>query len=344
MLRVGIAGIGSMGRVHLDRYCLLMQEGAPVSVTAIFDINKDNYLKAVEAHSDLKNQINYYDDFAKMIDYENLDAVDIVLPDYLHCECSCYALLHGVHVLCEKPMALSAEDTDKMLQVSQKTGNFLMIAHCCRYMEENKILKNFVESGELGLLRMANFYRMSSSPVRHSLQNWYLDQNKSGGCIMDMHIHDIDLAQWIFGMPEAISALGLIVSENAGIDCISAQYRYPGFVVHLTSDWSLAGKAIPFMSGYSAHFEGGTVFNQDGIVTLYKSDAEPVILHGNPEKDSYFEEIKTFIHCLEGTERKKVSNAFDAALAVKIALLEEESVRLNGKWKEITDSAFKSRS
>lgn len=331
MIRICLAGFGNMGNVHFERYLKLMKNGEPVKLVAVYDVARTRFDRTMEACSDMKDEIRFYDDFEGMIQAERPDAVDIVLPDHLHCEYTCRAFAAGVHVLCEKPMALSNDETEKMLAAAQGAGKKLMIAHCCRFDAPYRKLKKIVENTELGSPRIASFYRMSGLPG-WSEKNWLLNQTTSGGCILDMHIHDVDMLQWVFGKPDAVSALGVNTIPGSGIDSLSAQYRYSDFAACIQSSWSVQGKEVPFMFGYHVEFENGSIFCRDGAVTVYRDGQPPEVNAEENQEDGYYEEIRYFADCLESGREMDECCASESAAAVHLALLERESVQEGGKW------------
>ena len=333
MIRVCLAGIGSMGNVHFKRYVKLMEEKEPVRLTAVYDINRTRFDRTMAGHPDLAESIQFYDNFEEMLSAEKPDAVDIVLPDHLHCDYTVNALHSGVNVLCEKPMALNSEEIQAMLNAARQTGKALMIAHCCRFMGSYRRLKSIVETNAFGRPLLAGFHRLSGLPV-WSEQNWFLNQKTSGGCIMDMHIHDVDMLLWLFGRPEAVSALGFSAVPGSGIDGLTAQYKYPGFAVNIQSNWAVAGKDVPFRSGFHVDFERGSVYCNDGVIAIYEEGKPPVIEKDDTDKDSYYEEIRSFIHSLESHSPCEC-RAEESAEAVELVLLERKSIDGGGVWLEV---------
>jgi predicted dehydrogenase len=151
MLRIGLIGIGFMGRTHLENYMRLEQEGIPIRVIALCDINPDK----LEGHSAVGNidtgtstidfsRFAKYSSVQDMLEKEQLDMVDIALPTYLHKDISVQCLNQGLNVLCEKPMALTADDCEVMIQSAEKNGKQLMIGQCLRFWPAYEYLKAVV--------------------------------------------------------------------------------------------------------------------------------------------------------------------------------------------------------
>ena len=154
MLKVGLVGIGFMGRGHLDNYIRLESEGFPVRLTAICDVDEEKFKgRFVPGNIDVGNarydfsKYHLYTDLDDMLEQEDLDYVDIALPTYLHGEASIKALNKGLHVLCEKPMALNAAQCEAMAEAARQNGTKLMIAQCMRFWPEYEYLKECVETG-----------------------------------------------------------------------------------------------------------------------------------------------------------------------------------------------------
>ncbi|MCB8923734.1 MAG: Gfo/Idh/MocA family oxidoreductase [Ardenticatenaceae bacterium] len=136
--------------------------------------------------------------YEAMLNSDEIDAVYISLPNHLHAEWSVYALRHGKHVLCEKPFALTLDEVDAMTEAAQETGNILAEAFMYRHHPQTKIAKAWVDDGRLGditLLRGAfNFAFRSRENVR-------LVPEYGGGCLWDVGIYPLSLAQFIMGGP-----------------------------------------------------------------------------------------------------------------------------------------------
>ena len=157
MLKVGIVGFGFMGRMHFRHWKMVPD----VKIVAICDANpniKEDTKKAVgniagaEGDIDLES-VELFRDLEEMLAKVKPDVISLTLPTYLHAECSEKALSQGVHVLCEKPMALTVTDCDRMIQAARKSGKVLQIGHCVRFWPEYAKAKEIVDSGKYGRRR-----------------------------------------------------------------------------------------------------------------------------------------------------------------------------------------------
>ena len=140
MLRIGIVGLGFMGKMHFRCYNSLNN----VEIIAICDADTSRLqdtsgtagnISGAEDDLDLRN-IALYSDLSKMLAEEKLDALSIASPTFLHASQTIEALNEGVHVFCEKPMALNSGDCREMAEVAKQSGKTLQIGHCIRCWPE----------------------------------------------------------------------------------------------------------------------------------------------------------------------------------------------------------------
>ena len=177
MLKVGIVGMGGMGRYHARRYPQIPN----ARITAIADIvperlDADNVvqinLSAGTGVFDFSD-VARYSEGLDLIKDADVDVVDICLPTYLHAEYSIAAMEAGHHVICEKPMALTAEDAERMAVASERTGRLLMVAQVVRFWPEFEFLREQIEAQTYGALLSLNMRRVGSRPG-WSPDNWFL--------------------------------------------------------------------------------------------------------------------------------------------------------------------------
>jgi len=341
MLKVAVVGIGFIGRVHVEQYIRLMSEGAPVKLLALCDVDKKKLTSEAvggnlgdlgQSQIDV-NQFNLYTDFDEMIATEKLDFVDIALPTYLHSYYSIKAMNAGLHVLCEKPMAINPLQCEMMIDASKKNNVKLMIAQCLRFWPAYETLKQIVETQKLGKSVCCYFYRGGSTPI-WSYQNWLLDEVLSGGCLLDQHVHDVDIVNWLFGTPKAVSTIAVNVIGGAGFDALSTNYRYDGFVVNAQDDWVQNGDAAPFKMLFRANFERGLVTFMDGVTTVYPLDGKMYVSEDCGD-NGYYREIKYFIEAIINNTSIEISSPESTMRTIEIAHAERESARNDGEWVQV---------
>jgi predicted dehydrogenase len=307
MLKVGLIGLGFMGRVHLENYIRLEAEGFPVKLVALCDVDEEKFmgkwlggnLDTGKGELDLKKYA-LYSDLDEMLEKEQLDYLDVTLPTYLHAEASIKALNKGLHVLCEKPMALNPGECLAMIEAARQNGKKLMIGQCLRFWPEYEYLKECVENSCYGKVVSGYFFRGGTTPI-WSYKNWLLQAEKSGGCLLDQHIHDVDMINWLFGKPLKVSSIARNIVPGSGYDAVSTNYIYEdGKVVNAQDDWTLNGE-YGFSMVFRVNFEkGNLVFDSNGL-KVNPNDSKAFIPE-LPKEMGYYREIQYFVKAvLEGT-------------------------------------------
>ena len=148
MLKVGLVGLGFMGSSHLGIYKRLMDEGFPIKLVAICDVDESKKTGALtKGNIDVSDksidfsQFNFYTDMEEMIEKEELDYVDLCLPTFIHAPYAVKAMEKGLHVFCEKPMAISTEACQEMIDARNKYDRFLMIGQTLRFFPSYQYIK-----------------------------------------------------------------------------------------------------------------------------------------------------------------------------------------------------------
>lgn len=313
MLKVVLVGLGGMGNVHFNAY----KNMKDIDFAAVCDVREDVVKEKTEGTS-----IKCYTSFQEMLELENPDVVDICTPTYLHKEMSIAALCHGANVLCEKPMALNAEDCREVIKTAEATGKMFMAAHVVRFMNAYIYLKNIIESGKYGKLIRLDMKRYSGIP-RWSWENWMLDREKSGHVVIDLMIHDIDFVQNVFGLPVDIK--GVYYDLKNMTNYASLDYVYDGFTVSVETGWY--NPDVPFAAGYFALFENGYLELKDNVLTDCKEkvDFENAKTTGETginisNVDGYDAEIAYFIDCVKKGESPSAVTPESSARSVELAL------------------------
>lgn len=334
MLKVGLIGFGFMGRMHFDNYERLMKEGKSVQLVAVCDL-KIQTLKDSKAGGNMATDKEVYDltpyrlyeKIEDMIAAEQLDIIDIAVPTPIHAEVTCAMLEKGYHVLCEKPAARTAASANKMVEAARKSGKKLLIGQCLRFWPAYEYLKETVESGRYGQVTGGYFFRGSGAPA-----DWFMDAEQSGGNLLDMHIHDTDMIQWLFGRPEKVSTLGRnVVSANNGYDVVSTHYYYEdGKVVNAQSDWTLEGDH-GFEMTYRVNFEKGNLVFKDGVLKVNPNDAAGFVPELS-EDTGYYRELVYMIDAINNNTAIETSSSDSAVITLEIIEAEEKSASNQGEW------------
>jgi predicted dehydrogenase len=252
----------------------------------------------------------------------NVDAVIVGLPTYLHKEYVLKAIQARKHILCEKPMALTAEEGRAILAALQGYDKTFMVAHCIRFWPAYEKAAALVREGTYGKVLSAHFERNSPKP-RWAWEGWLLDERRSGGAILDLHIHDVDYVNDLFGAPAGIQAVGVREGDE-GIGQVTALYSYSdGKRVTLDGGWSYPA-SFPFRMAFRIALEGATLeFNSLIDMNLHVHTASGE--HLTPqlsEGDGYLHEQRYFFECVE-KRRQPTAVTTESALQ-SLRLVEEE--------------------
>ncbi len=328
MIRVGIVGFGFMGKTHFQCY----QQMKNVKIAALCDVEMDRLsgigtlgnIRGSNKVLDLKG-IAFYSDFDKMLEEQHLDAVSITLPTYLHTSYTIKALKAGLHTLCEKPMALNTKDCKKMIDAAKKYTRILQIGHCIRFWPEYMYLRDIVNSGKYGKVLGATFQRLSYAPI-WSWHNWFMDKNKSGGAILDLHIHDSDYVQYLFGAPKKVFSRG-IKGPSKGCDHIVTNFIYSDDkVVTAEGSWTMK-KGFGFEMSFNVMFERATISYDCTRTPAFKvaTDKGKLIIPKLPKNNGYMGELLHFIKAVNGKKVPIVTTPQDSLNSVKIVLAEKKS-------------------
>lgn len=256
MLKVGLIGCGFMGAMHANCY----KNIAGVELVALADIRKE---KAEELAKGTAAQI--FGDGKELIEKAEVDIIDICLPTYLHAAYALSAMDKVKYVFIEKPVALTVEEGNALLEKSKATGCQVQVGQVIRFWDEYVELKKLVESGVYGKVVNANFRRISPRPT-WGWENWLLDDRRSGGAAQDLHVHDVDYALSLFGEPKKFYSVKNSIGEKNSY--VNTLMQYDDFVVGVEGTWDLPG-SYPFSATFRVTFEKATVENAGGKFMLY---------------------------------------------------------------------------
>jgi predicted dehydrogenase len=173
-------------------------------VVAIADLDPDR----LQQIGDQYNVATRYLSGQEMLDQKELDLVSVATPNKFHMPLAVAAFEAGCHVLCEKPMAMSADEGRQMLAAAEQAGKRLMINFSYRFTEQSQALKDRVDAGVLGDVYFARtiWHRRRGIP---KFGGWFGQKALSGGGpLIDLGVHRIDLALWLMGYPKPVWVLG----------------------------------------------------------------------------------------------------------------------------------------
>jgi predicted dehydrogenase len=272
-LRVGVIGLG-MGQAHLQCY----EQCEQAEVVAVCDVDPQRLDQVLKTRPHVKG----YADYRKMLKMKDLQAVSVALPNYLHCPVTLQALDAGLHVLCEKPMAMNAAEARRMKERAEKAGRTLMMHFNVRFMHASATLKPIMDAGLVGRV-----YHVTTTYLRRDGYprpgGWFGQKAKSGGGPMiDLGVHRIDFALYLIGYPRPVSVLAncydlLARQKLAGLDfdCedfSAAMVRFEdGATMYVAASWD---GFEPHGGGLTMSIRGdkGALFESGGEWTLCRKE------------------------------------------------------------------------
>lgn len=332
MVRAAVVGYGFMGRTHSLSYKAI--EGAELA--CVIDVVDD---KRKTAEQELG--VPTFPDLASALDAESFDIVDITLPTYLHADATVEAFAAGKHVLCEKPMALTVEDCERMIAAWKRSGRKFMVAQVLRFWPEYARLKEIVDSGMYGAVKSVYCTRLGSPPL-WSWDNWLMDGPRSGGALIDLHVHDIDWVCYMLGRPKAVFATGGLNVARGGAAHVFASYIYDGPIAFAEGGWDMPS-SWGFMMACRVQCEGAVLAyasNASPTLVAYPEGvqgAEPIAVPavdvgattsgGNiSELGGYVLECKYFVDCVRESREPTVVTPEQAMQNIEVGVAEQESI------------------
>lgn len=194
-VRVGLVGAGRIAQVHSAAYDRVAR-GSIVAVT-------DPAAEAAEALSSSRGY-QVFADLDAMLADPGIDAVLLATPNFLHAEQTIASLEAGKHVFCQKPIALTLEDADRVVAAASASDRLVQFGFMLRFTPPMPQLKSRVAGGELGPLIAAQAAVFGWEPSNE----WFYDPKNGGGVILDTLVHFGDLVLWLFGPADHVTTEG----------------------------------------------------------------------------------------------------------------------------------------
>ena len=327
MLKSVIIGFGGIAKAaHVPNWKILEEKGLG-RLVACYDIDASQFLKTqvlnIGSGAGADNLCTYTE-IEELLEKETPDVADICAPTPAHAQIAADLLRRGIHVHCEKPMARTFEQCQEMIDAAKQSGAKLMIGQCLRFFAPYVFLKDALKKDAFGKPHSAMFQRLSAPPT-WGWDNWFMDGERSGGCLLDLHIHDLDALRFIFGEPGAVSC----VTKNvfSGDDIVHSRLLYDDLAVLAIGDWSLSG--YNFEAGYRVGFEKATVVFNNGEVTVFPCEGEP----WKPElsdESMYMKELEYFLSVVIPGGENTINTPESASQTVRLAEVLKQSAGQNG--------------
>lgn len=324
-LKVGIIGTG-IGRAHFNGYSKCPE----VEVAGIVDIDAERGRRLADEWGVQRAFTSH----EELLNVKGLDAVSVCTPNALHAPIAIDALAAGVHVICEKPMAATIEQAEKLAAAADRAegrGQLFMTALNNRYRGDTQLLKQYIDAGDLGeiYLGKCGWWRRRGIP---KLGGWFTTKAISGGGpLIDLGVHALDLCWWLMGAPEPV-AVSASVFDQLGRgewirrgspgsydieDAAVAHVRFAnGAAIMLEVSWILHTARQGFFCEVMGSDGGGTIEPDFRIVKdLHGAPAD--VLPTAPKVPGHEGEITHFVNCMR-TGSRPLSSARDGLAVQKM--------------------------
>jgi predicted dehydrogenase len=310
-VRIGVIGVG-IGQAHLKGYAQVPQ----AQVVALCDINEERARQVARDCS--VPDADILTDYRALLDRSDIDAVSVCLPNVLHRPVAVDALQAGKHVICEKPLSISAPEAQLIADAADAAGKKCMVAQVKRFGSEGRFLKQRVEEGELGRIYYAQAVWLRKRGIP-GYGGWFTTKAMSGGGpLIDIGVHLLDAAWWLAGCPKPVAAMGATYAEfgphgkgaggwgvekNTGgtfdvEDLAVGLIRFDnGLTINLEVSWALHNKREN--QGVSLYGQrGGCEWTNE--VSLFRDEAgAPVNSRVElPRSDAWAAEMGHFVDCV----------------------------------------------
>lgn len=259
-VRCGIIGVGFMGRLH----AVAVAKHRFVSLAAVSDVNPQGRTFAGEMACE------WFDEPQQMIASGKVDAVIIATPHWQHAKWSIAALRAGLHVICEKPLAVTVSQADEVLDTARESKGLFAVVHQSRFQPAYQQAKRILDSGELGsLLRCSMVETTWRSEAYYSSSPWRGTwKGEGGGVLLNQAPHVLDRYAWLCGMPESISSRCDAALHDIEVeDSASAVFRHAGGVhghLHVSTNES------PGTAQTVIVCDRGRIAIEDGVLRVTK--------------------------------------------------------------------------
>lgn len=265
--RIGVIGVGQIGKHHLDNY----KKIGKAHIVAIADVN-DLELRRVAAAYEVPD---VYTDFRKLLDRDDIDAVDVCLHNNFHAPVTIAALRANKHVFCEKPMAGAYVDAMAMADAARESGKMLNVQLATLFAKETRAAKRLIDEGHLGSLyhaRSVGFRRRGRPFVDgYGSPSFVQKRVAAGGALYDMGVYHIATVLHLLGLPRVERICGRVYQET---EMDAARRQSSGFDVEelgLGFVKCANGVSIDIFEAWAAHLGelgGTTVLGSRGGVRL----------------------------------------------------------------------------
>ncbi|WP_219948487.1 Gfo/Idh/MocA family protein [Salinibacterium sp. M195] len=317
MTTIAIVGQGYMARTHAESWSKL---GHGENIKYICTPRPGNPLEHAPAAV-------FVTDFDAVLNDPQVDMISVCSPTDTHRDLAIRALRAGKNVLLEKPVALNIRDALAIREAERESGAVLMIAQVIRFFRGYQMLRDEVRDGVLGSVLSVRGARLSNRP---DWAQWWHDETRSGGVVVDFSIHDYDQLNLFLGEPISVSA----VSVNS-LGPIETTVEYRGGGIGQVLSFADTASEVPFTSSIGAIGTGGIAeYNfaaaaataGAGVNRYTRSGAGGSFEHDIVDDDPYMSQVKYFLECATAGSRPGLTTTESAIRALEVSLAARQSI------------------
>lgn len=332
-LKVGVAGVGQIAKVlHIHEYA----ESPDCELVAMYNGNLD-FCRDVIAEYEPQG-VRFYDDLDAFL-ASGVQAISVCERNFLHAEVSIKALEAGIHVLCEKPMALTLADAQAMIDAAEKAGRVLMIDQSQRYSPAHKKARQVLQSGLLGRIYHIQTTFAHPGPEGWSpTSDWFFNRSISGfGPLADLGVHKCDLVRFLTGLEAVKVCAHKATLEKQGTveDNSQALVQFDnGALGTICTSWTCHGTED---NSFTAFCENGVLrlnHEADPIVVYHRGlggrtvfDAGAIV--SNVQDKWYLGVIQGFVDAILGRAENPVPG-IEGYKALEMVVAMEQSIETGG--------------
>ena len=285
MIGIGIIGCGKIAQVrHIPEYA----EHPHAKLVGFYDVNLERTRELAQRHSAVA-----YESVEDLLANPEIQAVSICAANFAHAELTIAALRAGKHVLCEKPMAITLEECEAMVEEASKAGKYLMIGHNQRLAKAHATAKELIDSDMIGQIVTFRTTFGHGGPETWSVDpgknTWFFDKNKAAmGAMADLGIHKTDLVQFLTGQRVVRTTAHVTTLDKRdgsgnliGVDdnAICIYEMSGGTVGTMTASWTY----------YGPEDNSTVLYGTKGIMRIYDDPAHSIVVNFPDGTTKYFD-------------------------------------------------------
>jgi predicted dehydrogenase len=255
-VRIGIIGSGGIAQnSHMKGYATIPDK---CEITAVCDVNPETAKQAAEKF----NVANVFTDYNELLKSGLVDAVSVTTPNKFHKQPTIDALNAGIHVLCEKPLAMNAVEAAEMCAAARDSGKILQVALQSRFSGPGRFMRDYIAQGNMGDI----YFARAQALRRRGVPGWgvFIDKEKQGGGpLIDIGVHILDFTLFLMGYPKPVSASGRTwdqMGKDPNLTNLFGDYDRSKFTVE-----DFAVGFIRFENGAVVSLESSFMANQQEI-------------------------------------------------------------------------------